>query len=29
VRSAGSDDRFDAIKQSASRFLLVWTMQGL
>jgi steroid 5-alpha reductase family enzyme len=29
VRRAGSDDRFDEIKQSAPRFLLVWTVQGL
>lgn len=29
VRRAGSDDRFDEIKPSAARFLLVWTVQGL
>lgn len=29
VRRAGSDDRFDEIKPSLPRFLLVWTMQGL
>ena len=29
VRRAGSDDRFDEIKPSFGRFLLVWTVQGL
>jgi steroid 5-alpha reductase family enzyme len=29
VRRAGSDDRFDEIKPSLPRFLLVWTVQGL
>lgn len=29
VRRAGSDDRFDEIKPSFPRFLLVWTVQGL
>ncbi|GEN80823.1 hypothetical protein AFE02nite_25570 [Actinotalea fermentans] len=29
IRRAGSDDRFDEIKPSFPRFLLVWTVQGL
>ncbi len=29
VRSAGKDGRFDKIKQSAPRFLVAWTTQGL
>ncbi|MBL8961834.1 MAG: DUF1295 domain-containing protein [Gemmatimonadetes bacterium] len=29
IRRAGRDDRFDEIKQSAPRFLLAWTLQGL
>lgn len=29
IRSAGRDTRFDAIKQSFSRFLMAWTLQGL
>lgn len=29
IRAAGSDRRFDAIKPSAPRFLLAWTLQGL
>lgn len=29
IRRAGSDDRFDEIKPSFARFLLVWTVQGL
>lgn len=29
IRRAGSDDRFDDIKPSFPRFLLVWTVQGL
>lgn len=29
IRAAGSDRRFDAIKPSALRFLLAWTLQGL
>ncbi len=29
VRSAGKDARFDTIKQSAPRFLVAWTTQGL
>ncbi len=29
VRSSGKDGRFDAIKQSAPRFLVAWTTQGL
>lgn len=29
VSRAGSDDRFDAIKNSPARFLSVWTIQGL
>lgn len=29
VRSAGKDGRFDTIKQSAPRFLVAWTTQGL
>ncbi len=29
IRSEGSDGRFDEIKQSASRFLVAWTLQGL
>ena len=29
VRAAGKDGRFDAIKQSATRFLVAWTTQGL
>ncbi len=29
IRRAGSDDRFDEIKPSFGRFLLVWTVQGL
>lgn len=29
IRRAGSDDRFDEIKPSLPRFLLVWTVQGL
>ncbi|MHA6522834.1 DUF1295 domain-containing protein [Tessaracoccus sp. G1721] len=29
VRSAGKDDRFDELKPSLPRFLLVWTLQGL
>ncbi len=29
VRSAGRDSRFDKIKQSAPRFLVAWTTQGL
>jgi steroid 5-alpha reductase family enzyme len=29
VRRAGKDDRFDEIKPSFPRFLLVWTVQGL
>lgn len=29
VMAAGTDARFDAIKPSFARFLLVWTMQGL
>ena len=29
IRNAGSDPRFDAIKPSASRFLIAWTLQGL
>ena len=29
VRAAGSDSRFDAIKNSFFRFLFTWTMQGL
>ncbi len=29
IRSEGSDGRFDEIKQSASRFFVAWTLQGL
>ncbi len=29
IRSEGSDGRFEEIKQSASRFLVAWTLQGL
>jgi len=29
IRAAGSDPRFDAIKPSARRFLVAWTLQGL
>jgi len=29
VRKAGKDGRFDQIKQSALRFLMAWTVQGL
>ena len=29
IRRAGSDDRFEEIKPSFPRFLLVWTVQGL
>ena len=29
IQKAGSDDRFDEIKNSFSRFLLTWTLQGL
>lgn len=29
IHSSGSDSRFDEIKQSFSRFLLAWTLQGL
>jgi steroid 5-alpha reductase family enzyme len=29
VLKAGKDDRFDAIKQSASRLFMTWTLQGL
>jgi steroid 5-alpha reductase family enzyme len=29
IRAEGSDARFDAIKPSASRFLVAWTLQGL
>jgi steroid 5-alpha reductase family enzyme len=29
IRAAGADHRFDAIKPSAPRFLLTWTLQGL
>lgn len=29
IRRSGSDDRFDEIKPSFPRFLLVWTVQGL
>lgn len=29
VRSSGKDGRFDTIKQSAPRFLVAWTTQGL
>ncbi len=29
VHRAGKDDRFDEIKQSALRFLMTWTIQGL
>ncbi len=29
IQKAGSDDRFDEIKNSFSRFLLTWTIQGL
>lgn len=29
IRAAGRDDRFDAIKASAIRFLAAWTLQGL
>jgi steroid 5-alpha reductase family enzyme len=29
IRRDGRDGRFDAIKQSASRFFLAWTLQGL
>jgi steroid 5-alpha reductase family enzyme len=29
IRRAGKDDRFDALKPSALRFLAVWTVQGL
>ena len=29
IRRAGKDGRFDAIKRSAARFLLAWTLQGL
>ncbi len=29
IRRAGNDDRFDEIKPSFGRFLLVWTVQGL
>jgi steroid 5-alpha reductase family enzyme len=29
IRRAGRDDRFDGIRESFSRFLLAWTLQGL
>ncbi len=29
IRRAGKDERFDALKPSAARFLAVWTVQGL
>jgi steroid 5-alpha reductase family enzyme len=29
IQRAGSDERFDEIKTSASRFLVAWTLQGL
>lgn len=29
VRRAGSDERFDDLKQDAIRFLMAWTLQGL
>ena len=29
IQQAGSDERFDEIKQSFARFLMTWTLQGL